>query len=491
MQACDKDLFQKFFEKDSSDYHAVLLEYGAFSKSAQSKRSNPLSWILNSDLFKSTLKRGFEEMTTILLEEGDRFPSSFLRSFAAVVQKAERFNKSLLMVFLMEQSYVQGVLRKKLERTHLFFRRDPPLSEELQAYFAALKSTLLETPPVCRTDVEKVVKSVVRASAISMLKEGEEQDLFIKTYNRETGEDPPSKVLGDFNDFMENRSRLFEVYIQYTKRSYDFKFDEIVSGFKEVFGREITVYELRSLQRRVLEGEDISAVLERYKSNYRQMYDIFDDVFQEFLTRSPDLFEFVREFSEEILQKVSFDTEAGPFKEHVVDMVLNGPEYMEVTTKFVRQFFQSVINTSGLSLSSEDVRYFTHRLREGRLSVRDHTSLECMHQMFSEWTAQKEEIEELFETVLGRACEREEVAQFVEYYRWEDGKGVRTKIAIAEELYMSLEYQDVIKTKIESLVPNIPRARLYSIMAKGIESDVIKTLRSDEEILAFTKPSDA
>ena len=160
---------------------------------------------------------------------------------------------------------------------------------------------------------------------------------------------------------------------------------------------------------------------------------------------------------------------------------------MEVTTKFVRQFFQSVINTSGLSLASEDVRYFTHRLREGRLSVRDHSSLECMHQMFSEWTAQKDEIEELFENILGRACEREEAAKFVEYYRWDDRNGVRTNVAISEELYMSLEYQDVIKTKIASLVPNIPRASLYRIMAKGIESDAIKTLRSDEEILAFTK----
>jgi hypothetical protein len=480
-------LFQKFFEKDSGDYHAILLEYGAFSKSAQSKRTNPLSWVLNSDLFKSTLRSAFEEMASILLEEGDRFPSSFLRSFVSVVQKAERFNRSLLLVFLMDQSYVQGILRKKLERTHLFFRRDPPVSEELNAYLAALKSSLLETPPVCKTDVEKVVKSVVRASAISLLKEGEEQDLFIKTYNRETGEEPPSKVLGDFNEFMENRSRLFEVYINYTKRSYDFKFEEIVSGFKAVFGREITVYELRSLQRRVLEGEEISAVLARYKSNYRQMYDIFEDVFQEFLTRAPELFEFVREFSEEILQKVSFETEAVQFKEHVIDLILNGPEYMEVTTKFVRQFFESIINRGEVPLTSEDVRYFAHRLREGRLSVRDHSSLECMHQMLSEWTAQKEEIEELFETILGRACEPDESAKFVEYYRWDDRKGVRTKIVIGEELYMSLEYQDVIKTKITRLVPKIPRASLYSIMAKGIESDEIKTLRSDEEILAFTK----
>lgn len=487
MQACEKDLFQKFFEKDSGDYHAIVLEYGAFSKSAQSKRSNPLSWILNSELFKSTLRRAFEEMTSILLEEGDRFPSSFLRSFVAVAQKAERFNKSILLEFLMEQSYVQGILKKKLERTHLFFRRDPPVSEELHAYLAALKSWLLETPPVCRADVEKAVKSVVRASAVSLLKEGDDQDLFIETYNRETGEDPPSKVLGDFNNFMENKSRLFEVYVQYTKRSYDFKFDEIVSAFKEAFGREITVYELRSLQRRVLEGEEISAVLARYNTNYRQMYRIFDDVFQEFLTRAPELFEFVREFSEEILQKVSLDTEGAQFKEHVIDLVLNGPEYMEVTTKFVRHFFQSVINTSGLSLASEDVRYFTHRLREGRLSVRDHSSLDCMHQMFSEWTAQKDEIEELFENILGRACEREEAAKFVEYYRWDDRNGVRTNVAISEELYMSLEYQDVIKTKIASLVPNIPRASLYHIMAKGIESDAIKTLRSDEEILAFTK----
>ena len=489
MQSCENDLFQKFFEKDSSEHHASLLEYGIFSKSSQGKRCNPLSWILNSELFKSRVKNAFEEMSGILLEDGDRFQSPLTRSFLSVVQKGESFNKKMLLEFLTEQAYVQGVLRKKLERTHLFFRRDPPSSEELRIYMDDLKCALSNTPPVCKTDVEQAVKSVVRANAMSLLKEGTDQDLFIQTYSKETGEEPSSYVLGDFNDFIENKPRLFEVYMQYKKLSYDFKFDDIVNAFKAGFGREITVYELRSLQRRILEGEEIDTVLTRYKTNYRQMYEIFEGIFQEFLTRPPELFEFVREFAVDILRITSFETEAIQFKEQVIDMVLNGEEYLRVTTRFVMQFFESMTNPEDVAIATADVRYFAHRLREERLSVRDQSSMECMHQMFSEWSTQREEIEELFKKILGRPCEQEELAKFVEYYRWDDRKGVRTSIAITEELYVSLEYQDVIKAKITLLVPKLPRASLYDLMAKGIKTDLIRTLRSDDAILAFAKGS--
>lgn len=491
MQSCEKDLFEKFFDKDSSGYHACLLEYGVFSKSSQGKRCTPLSWILNSDMFKSQVKNVFEEMSGILLEDGDRFQSPLMRSFLSVVQKVEQFNKLLLLEFLTEQAYVQGVLRKKLERTHLFFRRDPPTSKELDMYMENLQSALSAAPPACRTDVEQAVKSVVHANAMSLLKEGGDQDLFMKTYNHETGEEPSSYVLGDFNDFMENKSRLFEVYIHHKKLSYDFKFDEIVSAFTPLFGREITVYELRTLQRRILEGEETDAVLTRYKTNYRQMYDIFEGIFHEFLTRTPELFEFVREFADDILRDTSVLKDAVEFKEQVIDMVLNGEEYLTVTTNFVKQFFESIINPEDVAIATVDVRYFAHRLRKERLSVRDQSSMECMHQMFSEWTTQREEVEDLFKKILGRSSEREELAKFVEYYRWDDRRGVRTSIVITEELYVSLEYQDVIKAKIALLVPKLPRASLYNLMAIGIKSDVIRTLRSDDDVIAFAKGSNS
>lgn len=484
MQACEIEMFQKFFEKDSSEYHAIVLEYQSFAKKSQSRRCNQLSWMFNSDSFRAMLNMALEEVGAVFLEDGDKFPASLLRMFVTEVQKRGEFNRGVLLEFLMEQSFLEGLLLKKLDRTHMFFRRERASAEELTVlYMKDLKGSILRSPPTCKAEIEQFVKQVVRASAVALLKEDGEQDMFIETYTRETGEEPASHVLGDFTEFMQNKKRLFEVYIDYKRMSYDFKFDEVVTAFRSMFGREITVYELRSIQRRVLEGESLEALLLRYRKSYTEMFEVFEETFQEFLKRAPDLFEFVRDFVEQVLRKDSADRHLELFKQDVIDMILRTEEYSQVLTTFVKHFCESVRNTT--AVSSKDTRYFTHRLREARLSVRDQCCAESMHQIFSEWTTQQQEIQELFKKIMERDCEEEEMSHFIEYYRWDNAKGVRTNIVIMEELYASLEYQDVVKSNICNVVPNIPRASLYSLMRKGIEEDLIKTLRSEEEILNF------
>ena len=236
----------------------------------------------------------------------------------------------------------------------------------------------------------------------------------------------------------------------------------------------------RILQREVLRGESVSAILERYAKCFKEKHMIFEQVWEKYLNRAPLLYEFVSPFCECLGRLDGTEIE-----KVVAEYIVKGDEYVDVITRAVEKFFEDSMHPG--TVEKEHVTYFVRRLRDSSLSASDHESVQLMHEMYEEWTKQQKEISCLFERVLGRACERVEMNKFVEYYRLEGDSKLRPEFVIEEELYASLEYQDVVKEKLLNAVPGMPRATLYRLMARGIESDLIKTLRSEEAIVHFSK----
>lgn len=475
------EFISKFFEDGSPQYNAIILEYNAYLSSPQGRRMNVESWMFNSERFKFYLTEMFQRTSGEFLGKcAIMAPPGSLRKFITKVHQAGMFNREILYGFFLEQPYILDSLSRKISDAHRFYRKDVCAEEEMSTYLEEVRESVMREIVLGTVDVEKCVTGVVRAKSESLMLDTSEQAQFVGAYREDTGEDPMSEVLGDFQDFISNRSRLMEVYMQYRRGTYDFKFEEMTTRFMNLFDREITVYELRILQREVLRGESVSEILERYAKCFREKQGILEQLWQKYLNRQPLLYEFVKPFCECVTR-----LDGTEFEQVVVQYIVKGGEYVDVITGAVEKFFEDCMHPG--AVEKEQVMYFVGRLRDRSLSASDQESVQLMHEMYEEWTNQQKEIGCLFERVLGRLCERAEINKFVEYYRLEGDSKLRPEFVIEEELYASLEYQDVVKEKLLRLVPSMPRATLYHLISRGIESDLIKTLRSDEAILEFSK----
>lgn len=484
MTSSVSDFLLNFFDKDSSEYHSTLLEYTTFAKSPQARRTNFESWLYNNEGFKSYVSNLFLRANRLFLGPITHIPPGMIRKFVTFVQNQQCLNNKMPIVFLLEENHIKERLHEKLRNTHSFYRRQLCSQEDMNGYMEALRVMILEQVNTKLPDVERCVKQVVELKCKELMIDNREEQHFVKTYTDQIGEDPSTDVLGDFQDFVCNKERLLKVYMQYRQASYDFNFDQITREFLRLFGRDITVYELRSLQKEILDGQEVNHVVREYHSAFRTKYEVFEKYYKEYLTRSPELTEFVRSFANDV-RTLSIEDFESVLQEHIVQ----GDEYLQVTTKVVRTFFEESKLSS--TVHDNDVNYFVSRLKQRALSVRDQQSIQLIHEMYDEWTKQKEELESIFLSVLDRPCESSELTKFVEYYRWDDNNGLRPKFIIEEELYASLEYQDVVKGKLAQLVPNLGRAALYNIMSRGIQEDRIKTLRSEHDLNEFVQAMSA
>lgn len=484
MTSSVSEFLLNFFEKDSSEYHSTLLEYNTFAKSPHARRTNFESWLYNNEGFKSYVSKLFLRVNRVFLGQISHIPPGMIRKFVTFVQNQQCLNYHVMILFLLEDHHVKARLYEKLRNAHNFYRHQSCDQEEMDEYMNALRVLITEQASAGLPDVEGCVKQVVESKCKHLMIDNREQRLFIETYADKIGEDPSTDVLCDFQDFVCNKERLLEVYMQYRQASYDFNFDQITREFLELFGRDITVYELRSLQKDILNGEEVAHAVREYHSAFQTKYEIFQKYYNDYLTRSPKLSEFVRTFANDV-RTLSIEDFESLVQEHIVQ----GKEYLQVTTKAVSTFFEESKLSS--TVHDNDVNYFVSRLKRRALSARDQQTIQLVHEMYDEWRKQKEELESIFSGVLERPCESSELIKFVEYYRWDDNNGLRPKFIIEEELYASLEYQDVVKGKLARLVPDLGRAALYNIMSRGIQEDRIKTLRSEQDLNEFVQAMSA
>lgn len=480
MSSSVSEFLVNFYQKDSNEYHSTLLEYSKFAKSPQAKRTNFESWLYNNDIFKSYVSNLFLRANRVFLGQISHIPPGLIRKFATSVQNQQCLNNKMLITFLLEENHIKARLYEKLRNAHNFYRHKLCNQVEMDEYMEAVRMMILEDVSTDLPDVERCVKQVVETKCRHLMIDNREELHFIETYTDKIGEDPSTDVLGDFQDFVCNKERLLQVYMRYRQESYDFNFDQITQEFLELFGRDVTVYELRSLQKAILNGEQVNHAVREYHSAFRTKYEVFEKYYEDYLTRSPKLSEFVRAFANDV-RTLSIEDFESLVEQHIVQ----GGEYLQVITRAVQSFFEETNLSS--TIHDNDVNHFVSRLKQRALSVRDQQTTQLIHEMYDEWSKQKKELESIFAGILERPCESSELVKFVEYYRWDDNNGLRPKFMIEEELYASLEYQDVVKGKLLVLAPDLGRAALYNMMARGIQEDRIKTLRSEKDVKEFVE----
>jgi hypothetical protein len=95
---------------------------------------------------------------------------------------------------------------------------------------------------------------------------------------------------------------------------------------------------------------------------------------------------------------------------------------------------------------------------------------------------QLEEINTIFTTILLRNCDEYEERKYIEYYRNEDTQ-MQPSVIVADELYESLEYKDVIKEWVSNELQIKNKSIIYEVLKYIYERIPAQSTRELKSIL--------
>ena len=495
-----------FSEADASVAMQMIVEW---DRARTSSRSNSAmnSYVFNTKSFKMHIDLVFGAVYDACMGPCDTTASVRPKTYATmrqgyiteVVIPSFVIRSEDAFVYVKNSGDFRSSVIERLRIAHDFYRRDVFDTECERAYWASFVDHFrYENLHEIDKAVQEVVRSRGRAHGVRTKAKGAEggshgpsggshgpsgDDLcddtaihFVDRYRARSGEEPTIHILRDVQDFLRDRNRLVDAYLEHLGGNYDLEFDHLTRRFRDTFGREITAYELRALQSRVAqEGADVA--VRDYYALFTKRHAHFASAFRNFFDREPGVYDFARE----VLRHV--DEEDDAFMESIVRIFVTYPEYERCTTEFVVGY---VLTTWEVTLAPRHIEFFYSRLAEERLSKTDERVPQRIELLYEEYLHQTSEIREVFVRILCREPDTVESDFYVEYYR----NKFATKVVriIEDELYDSMEYQDVVKELIVALRPSIARREVFKHMT-DMAREGISQFRTKEDVERFISSS--
>lgn len=478
-----------FSEADPSVAMQVIVEW---ERARTSSRSNSAmsSYVFNTKSFQTHLDSVFGHaydacMTCEDVESPPRTKTylSMRQTYLnEVVCPKFSLRREDAFVFVKHSTEFRSSVNDRLRVTHAFYRSDVFDTECEDAYW---KTILEQYRFENSNELDKVIQEAVRQrtskpQGVATKTKGTDSTRncdecsvhFVERYRARTGKDPSIHILRDVNDFLSDRNRLVDAYIEHLAGNYDLAFERLARRFRNTFHREITAYELRALQPLVAQ-KGVDTTVSDYYARFITRYAHFASTFRNFFNREPDIFDFVREVLHHI------DENDDTFLESIVRIFVQYPEYEQCTTQFILEYVQT---TWELTLNPRHIEFFYSRVALERLAITDERMPQRIEALYDEYVKQTIEISEVFQHILRRTPDAVESDYYVEYYR--NKPSTKVSIIVEDELYESLEYQDVVKEMIIELRPSIGRHQVFKHMT-DMSRKGISHFRTKEDVENF------
>ena len=488
-----------FSEADASVPMQVIMDW---DRARTSSRSNSAmnSYVFNTKSFKTHLDLVFGTVFDACMMSHDTSTSTStstaMRSKTYATMRQAFLNEVVIPTFMIrsEDAFVfvkrsadfRSSVIERLRIAHEFYRLDAFDSECEQAYWATfVESFRYENVRDIDRTVQEVVRMRGRSRGVGTKAKGaatpshdakDEYDdaavHFVERYRARSGQDPSIHILHDVQNFLRDRNRLVDAYLEHLGGNYDLEFDRLTQRFRTAFGREITAYELRALQSRVAQ-KGVDVAVHDYYALFTKRFAHFASAFRNFFDRDPDVYDFVRE----VLQHIEEDDEG--FVESIVRIFVTYPEYEQCTTEFIVRYVRT---TWEVTLAPRHIEFFYSRVAEERLSKTDERVPQRIEALYEEYMRHTHEIQDIFGRILCREPHAVESDYYVEYYR--NQTSTKVAVLIEDELYDSLEYQDVVKDIIIAMRPSIGRHQVFKYMTDMVREG-IASFRTNEDVERF------
>ena len=229
--------------------------------------------------------------------------------------------------------------------------------------------------------------------------------------------------------------------------------------FEDVFGRPMFVKEYFKYV--VDSTHDVFADLGGLKTKYESVYNSARTLHKNYT--GGDLVEW--RFVDKYLDNI----DDASFLDDFVNDIVASESYRAAMSEMINVWNNKLYDTT---LDDNDIRHLFERVRARKVHLFDDALMEAVKSFNAETETYIENLMAIFDQVLGREPELQEIGAFVERYRVEAvGVGIDgVNRLVANKLIQSLEFHDVVKNMIKTQATgSITNSKLYEVLNQVIK----------------------
>lgn len=472
-----ESIILKFFHDKSNIYVKDLL----FNLKHQSKSSksnsehNIINFIINSDEFNNYISILFDEKYCMFFEQDDVVITKLRNSFITeVVKKHKCFDIDQLKEYIKDSEHFNVYYAKLIKSlASLILNKKDIEDKVIFEIIKSFKSINLEDYLHANTEGSlKIVNDILTRFIVEKfnnMEQGKDEILnkihqkdreyFIIRHQKQFGKHSSMNTdIVRFDEFIQNKRNLIDIYfdIVYNEITDEY-FKNITNFFFTLFEREMTVYEYKNIYA-LSKHQDYEQVIIKYKNKFDVKYKICENLHFLYTNKSLDIHYFCKKFFEYI------EENDGDYADNVINVLIDTQIYKTTMISTLRdiylnQFEQEIIET--------DIDYFFSNIYREKLNLQDEKLIFLILQLNEETNSFVNNINELYKEVLDRKADDTEIVEGLNIYR--SNVKLNPSYYIKNDLYESIEYNDVLKSWIVNKFQLSKNSVIYSILRFVLE----------------------
>lgn len=275
------------------------------------------------------------------------------------------------------------------------------------------------------------------------------------------------EVYKKYKTLMKSSENVVDTNITTTHNtSQDNLYEEAIDIFERIYGRNMNVREYflyKGLFDDVPTNEIIKTV-SMLKGKHEQALGDVNEVFNRYLDKQVDENTFIRDFLPKINQS--------DFLDNLKYTIISSDEYESKMCHRLTVLYNKMYDDE---LSTEDVTYIFGNVRNKGFDLHDEEINNFIVEYKNETDTIVERIFRIFLDTYEREPDVNEISQYVHVYRSNvDKTHDEIDVYVQNELYESLEYHDVIKSRIKDKYTSLKKTNILPSMVYTILQKVLK-----------------
>ena len=291
------------------------------------------------------------------------------------------------------------------------------------------------------------------------------------------GAEPDQTFIQKALFYTTNIDKAVEMFFNYSIMTMNSTVMYINSAFEKIYSRPITIHEfLKYFNRFQYESETtISRALMDSKKRFDIAFNVVKQIHSNYVDQSLKEFDFIKNF----IHTIDNDN----YSEIIIDSIINNTykpnEYWKCLSELISNLYH---DTYKKSISTQDLEYIFLNVAKQKLHLKNGEVKELICEKYEQTTKFLANISDIFNEILQREPDEFEKELYIVWYRDDYDQEHPTSITqqkLQNELYNSLEYNEVIKIKIITLYKEIHNQTIlpsttYKILNKVINDDNLK-----------------
>ena len=436
--------------------------YMKWIRGAQPNQRTPLAfenYIINSPEHAAKIRADFKRVYSYFIEPN--CPSTVYNDFAAKygghVGRNSIVNDAIIMAYVKELPVFATKYTEVIKRLYFMVNDEYIADNLLDLYLKKFRESDAYTLDDLNDDIMAGRAPTILASAKGNL--NVLQDIKAK-WAKMHGGAPTSHTLNILLSQIGDADVVLYTLIQQFNVFRNARVKDVQDRFLQVYGREASVPEfLKIVEQRI---DDLEAMHTSHEKNLI----IVKDLYKRYT--ASDIAEI------DYIKRYIYLVDDEGYSDDIIKELIESDVYEREMRGVIRTAYKGLF---GVSLPAEDETYMYEQIKGKRLHLKASQIGEIIGALKSETDKYLDALAAIFSEILVRTPDTFECVHYKQLYR-DDHDSTKTDERVRVDLYASLEYHDVLKTKIkdfyethaEAAGPLLP-SKLFALLNKVLRNE--------------------